>query len=276
MNAPREPDQQDDALLAAYHRASTQEGHAPDPRVRERILAQVRRDHAPAAANDGRWRARAVAGVAVLGLVGWLARQGLRDAPHPADATVRSDSLVHTDTMAAAAAPVAPAPVTAPAEQRPGPAQAAARVSVAQPAANIAAMDSVQRAAAPRALASRAAATSDGATSDEAPGDETLVRRAVSTRFAGLFLPRDSDHLNLVIVLMDRSGGIARSAVKSASVNAAVREQPGAAGDFQSLGLRADEIAAPGFIELSEPAASAGAPDKVLLVRYAWTRESGQ
>lgn len=249
MNAPREPDDRDDELLAAYRRASVQEGHGPSARVRESILAQVRRAHAPAAANDGRWRARAAAGVAVLGLVGWLALHGLRNAPRNADSTIDTDSMTAA-TAAKSAPPAPPAP----------PALAAADVRTDARVASSAA-PARRSAAQPRA---------------SAPGDEALIRRAVTARFAGLFLPADSDRLNLVIVLLDRSGGVVRSAVTTASASAAQDAEPAPAGDFQSLGLRADEIAAPGFIRLVEKAAAAGAPDKLLLVRYAWTTDAGQ
>jgi hypothetical protein len=293
MNTPREPDDRDDELLAAYHRASAQEGRAPAPEMRERILAQVRRDHAPAAANDSRWRARAAAGVAVLGLVGWLAVHELRDAPRQTDVMVNAGTVAPATAPSAAAAPAA---VTAPPEQHsvsaraqysapataPAAAEAevstetlvasaassagAARMSMAKPQASAAQADSLQRAAAPRAVTPRVLA----------PGDEAQVRRAVSAQFAGLFLPRDSDHLNRVMVLMDWSGNIVRSAVESAPASATLGEQPGAPEDFQSLGLRTEDITAPGFMVLVENAVAAGTPDRVLLVRYAWTRLPGQ
>jgi len=265
MNAPREPNDRDDELLATYRRASAQEGSGPGPRVRASILAQVRREHAPAAANDGRWRARAAAGVAVLGLVGWLALHGLRNAPRHTDLTVNTDSM--------ATAPVARStPVATPsAAATPGPVLPERRFGSAH------AKSAAPAAAAAEVRTEALVANSAGpARASAAPGEETLVRRAVTARFAGLFLPRDSDHLNQVFVLMDRSGDIVRSAVETASPSAAQGEQPGPPGDFQSLGLRAEDIAAPGFVVLVERAATAGAPDRVLLVRYAWTREPGQ
>lgn len=268
MKPPLEPDERDEELLAAYRRASAQDGRGPNPRVRARVLAQVRREHAPAAANDGTWRWQAVAGIAVIGFAGLLVRHSFHDAaPHTAAVTT-------APTPAAPAAP--PATIAVPSEIGAGVAKSAAGPAIRlrrEPVAAEAAKATADWAAQSRAAAPPAAppasppATPSGASrgaaleavaqprAGEVLPDETQVRRAVTARFSALFLPQDSAQLNLVTVVMDRNGGIARFAVAT---------------------IPATDLAASGYLRLDAKSTVAGEPDKVLLVRYAWPREALQ
>ena len=129
-----------DELIASYRRASAADGQRPGQRIRESILAQATRvahargsatEHAAAsgmpAANDSRWKWKAAAGIAALGLTGLLAVQTLRTVPHgPASANVAStteqaqpvaEPSSGTSTSAAVSAPRS-APLPGPAAKR--------------------------------------------------------------------------------------------------------------------------------------------------------------
>jgi hypothetical protein len=124
MSLPPPEENLPDELIASYRRASAADGHRPGQRARESILAQAARvahargsatEHPVAsgmpAANDSRWKWKAAAGIAALGLTGLLALQTFRTVPHgPTPAGVAS-------TSAAVSAPHS-APVPAPAAKR--------------------------------------------------------------------------------------------------------------------------------------------------------------
>jgi hypothetical protein len=104
MSLPPPEENLPDELIASYRRASAADGQRPGQRVRESILAQARHlararglatEHAVAsgrsAANDSRWKWKAAAGVAAVGLTGLLAVQTFRTVPHgPTSAEVSS------------------------------------------------------------------------------------------------------------------------------------------------------------------------------------------
>jgi hypothetical protein len=104
MSLPPPEENLPDELIASYRRASAADGQRPGQRVRESILAQAARlahargsatEHAVAsgtpAATDSRWKWKAAAGIAALGLTGLLAVQTFRTVPHgPTSAGVAS------------------------------------------------------------------------------------------------------------------------------------------------------------------------------------------
>jgi Ankyrin repeats (3 copies) len=85
-------DKKNDPLIERYHDASAQEHAGPSPRVREAVLARAAavantRTHENAlpkkeAANDGVWRWKIAASVAVIGFTGMVAKHYI-DAPLP-------------------------------------------------------------------------------------------------------------------------------------------------------------------------------------------------
>ena len=141
MSLPPPEENLPDELIASYRRASAADGQRPGQRVRESILAQARHlararglatEHAVAsgrsAANDSRWKWKAAAGVAAVGLTGLLAVQTFRTVPHgPTSAEVASttEQAQHvaepsSGTSALAEVPaVRSAPMAAPAAKRP-------------------------------------------------------------------------------------------------------------------------------------------------------------
>jgi hypothetical protein len=140
MSLPPPEENLPDELIASYRRASAADGQRPGQRVRESILAQARHlararglatEHAVAsgrpAANDSRWKWKAAAGVAAVGLTGLLAVQTFRAVPRgPTSAGVASttEQAQHiaepssgTSMSAEVSAPRS-APVPAPAAKR--------------------------------------------------------------------------------------------------------------------------------------------------------------
>jgi hypothetical protein len=137
MNLPPPEENLPDQLIASYRRASAADGQRPGQRVRESILAQatylahvrgLATEHADASgappANDSRWKWKAAAGVAAVGLTGLLAVQTFRTVPHAppsagvASATEQAQPVAElssgTSTSATVSAPrSAPAPAAA-------------------------------------------------------------------------------------------------------------------------------------------------------------------
>jgi hypothetical protein len=194
MNAPDEPRQDDAALDAAWRAARA--GTAPSPAVRTAILAEAasaalaaraaqaartaaaapdahggqRFDPALPAANDARWKLRAAAAIAVLGLVGLIAQQALRQQHAPPAAPVPPPSRVAEPAMRAETAAPAPAsPVAGAADMQP---------SSAAPIA------AVPKAAAPGASMPTAAAPTSGA--EPAPAELARGATAYAERASGV------------------------------------------------------------------------------------------
>ena len=293
MNDVRDPEHHDDELLAAYRRASAGEARRPDQRVRERVMAQVRREHAPAAANQGHWSWRAAAGIAVIGLVGLLATRSYR--------SFQAGSVIVANRVEAPAAAAAPAADVA-AEAMGAPAATARVPAPAAPAAHRrvdshdavnpeVSADKSSADTAYRVVARGAPLAADASEvtasvpvpamrsglvrapdPQSAAGRDAQVRRAVIALYSRLFLPADAAHLNLLVVLMNDRGQIERAVVESVARSALAAGGGIVPERFQRLGLAADDISASGYIELSEKSASAGAADNVLVVQYCWPR----
>jgi hypothetical protein len=179
------PPAQDD-LVEAYHRASELSAQAsrPSQTVRDRILAQAEaqaRLQAPAtpvgthrpAANESRWKLRALASVMVMGFAGLLAWQVERAPPEPDQAPPASAARPDTPREAPGRPAAAPADIhdTAPAEvalgeaapaaqkTAPAPARRQADAPVRQPPAPAAAAEPASPAPAPAAVPPRPVAT---------------------------------------------------------------------------------------------------------------------
>lgn len=122
MNPPGDPH---DALLQRYHEASAQEGVGPGAQVRSAVLAHARAvvdAQRPAtgnaspgqtalrgtASNEPRWKIRALASVAVLGLAGLLTLQLDRGTPEQKELVQGQPSPFPAAVQAPAAAPAAP------------------------------------------------------------------------------------------------------------------------------------------------------------------------
>jgi hypothetical protein len=139
MNPPPPEENLPDELIASYRRASAADSQRPGQRVRESILAQATHvahargsatEHAVAsgtpAANDSRWKWKAAAGLAAVGLTGLLAVQTFRTVPQgPTSAgvaatTEQAQAVAESSSGASTSAVPAPrsAPLPAPAAKR--------------------------------------------------------------------------------------------------------------------------------------------------------------
>jgi len=282
MNAPRDIDEEDAELLNAYRRASASDASGPSPGVREAVLAQVRRQQAPAAANDDQWRWKAVAGIAVMGIIGLLASRGWRQAPPQAYSVATAPAPMVAGSPSATSAPAATrmeartvidanTAETALLSARQA-APALSEINAAPPVfadLNAPALPAgLDRAAAPQGAGALATMRKFGVV-----GPSVLsVRRAVTERFGSLFLPQGSDQLNLVIILVNESGEIERAATEKVAASNLSPDDTVVAGRFKALGANPDQLSSPGFTRLVEEHTVAGTPDLVLLVQYAWLR----
>ena len=288
MNVPPDIDGENDELLNVYRRASASDASGPSPEIRDAVLAQVRRQQAPAAANDDHWRWKAVAGIAVMGLIGLLASRGLRQAPPQADSVAIGPAPAPAPMVARS-----PRATSAPAATRMEPRtvidakvveQAPLSAQLAAPAAQeanaappvFAGLDSpapvlpagLDRAAAPQGAGAPVAMRKLGAA-----GPSVLsVRRAVTERFSSLFLPQGSDQLNLVIVLVNERGEIERATTAQVAASNLSPDDTVVAERFKALGANPDQLSSPGFIRLVKEHTAAGTPELLLLVQYAWLR----
>lgn len=143
------PPPSQDGLIEAYHRASELTGQAsrPSQAVRDRILAQAeaqaRLQSPPAqvgtrrpAANESRWKLRALASVMVMGLAGLLAWQVERAPPEPDQAPAATAALPEATREALQLPPAqttTPADVGVPTGEAPLSAEAAPARRMAQP-----------------------------------------------------------------------------------------------------------------------------------------------
>ena len=291
MNTPREPEEQGDKLLAAYRRASASDASGPSPWVRDTVLAQVHRQQAPAAANDDHRRWKAVAGIAVVGIGALLASHGFRLAPlktelvasAPAPAQTRATNPMVAENPDAASASATGqlesrliageqaagktldrAQHSAPAEQD---------FNVAPPA--VTGLDTPLPAAPASARsAARQRALTAALRREMSNGGHSLqaVRRAVTERFANLFLPVGDDQVNLLVVLLTESGEIERTTIARVSASDHTTGETFAAARFKALGTTPDQLLSPGFTRLVKEHTAPGTPDLLLLVQYAWLR----
>lgn len=137
MSKPPPQENLPDELIEAYRRASANDRSRPSERVRESILARSKhvvtsrnnaaeRPFASAtpAANESRWKWRAAASLAAVGLAGLLAVQTLVTAPHGAPPT-HPDATTEKAPRVAEVAPPATAPSNSAAVSAPPPAAAA-------------------------------------------------------------------------------------------------------------------------------------------------------
>ena len=148
MNIPPSESEEDaaDQLVQAYRRASAGERSGPSPQIREAILQHAARlTAAPdrinetsfrksmAAANDWRWKWRAAASVAAIGLAGLLALHTFR-TPSPNTSSVSQDVTSEAPPHVADVPSATATPATPPAAPPPA-SGAAPAVSAAAPPA---------------------------------------------------------------------------------------------------------------------------------------------
>ncbi len=322
MSTPPMDEGPSDELLEAYRRASIDDPSQPSRHVREAILAQaersvsadkavpalIPRDQVARAANDAQWQWqwKAVAGIAVVGLVGLLVARSFRGVPQgaaPGTAAIAPAAQAPAATVPGgelqSAGPsskvlgvkagtrregvtqgLAAEPEQSRATQ-PGIADAdLSGMTAGEPRAPdlVAASVPVGRLSQTETGRSSAVAEASSASRGTVPSERSLatVRRAVRARYADLFKPAGSDTLNLVTVYMNVHGGIDRARVEEVpggAVDAATLVVPDR---FVALGLKRDEMGSIGFDRLVEPNDAQDRAGAVLLVLYAWPRRPSE
>jgi len=280
MSLPPPEENLPDELIASYRRASAADAQRPGQRVRASILAQATQlahargratEHAIAsgtpAANDSRWKWKAAAGLAAVGLTGLLAVQTFRAVPQgPTSAGVAvtgqqaqavAEPGSSTSTSAAVQAPRSAA-VPAPAAKRlphdqfsrgfsnatgnhprdatPAPMEAAdALAEGAPPAAPPAAAPAARLQSPISALSMRAAAAAPHASRDQ-------VIAAVRANFPDLFSGSSMTGTVRIAMVLNGDGTVYRT----------VREEPAVSDQFdaaaqlsRALGIGPEELERP-------------------------------
>lgn len=133
----------------------------------------------------------------------------------------------------------------------------------------------------------------------DASRDKGIVRRAVMQSHSDLFLSRNGDHVNQLVVVMNEKGEIAQKRVVQVRVehqgNMTMYNNSGPkAADFSALGLDADRVGVMGDFSINLPMTTRPAmpmptvgadgiargqvpfDSPMLMVRYAWPRRNGE